>query len=194
MMKMKEFEARSFEHKGKTFEKIIDHEWIAEACDNIISIIKKRRSYTKTLFVSLLNGSVPFEEELSSKATRKMDIMRISYHSYSGTKSTGKFNIEVPIDVDRVKGRDVIILEDIIDTGLTMQKVIADLKAAGAKSVKIVCVLDKVGKHPDLPILYSAFNIKDKFVVGYGMDFDGEFRDIPHIYATGLAKDEELVL
>lgn len=193
-MKMKEFEALSFEYKGKTFEKCIDHEWIADACDNIISIIKKRRSYTKILYVSLLNSSVPFEEELSSKATWKMDIMRISYPSCSGTKSTDKFNIKAPIDADRVKGRDVIILEGIVDTGLTTQKVIAALKAAGAKSVKIVCVLDKVGKHPGLPILYSAFNIKDKFVVGYGMDLDSELHDIPHIYATGLAKDEELVL
>lgn len=190
---MKEFEALSFEYKGKTFEKCIDHEWIADACDNIISIIKKRRSYTKILYVSLLNSSVPFEEELSSKATWKMDIMRISYPSYSGTESTDKFNIKAPID-DRVKGRDVIILEGVVDTGLTTQKVMAALKAAGAKSVKIICVLDKVGKHPDLPILYSAFNIKDKFVVGYGMDFDSELHDIPHIYASGLAKDEELVL
>lgn len=186
---MKEFEALSFEYKGKTFEKCIDHEWIADACDNIISIIRKRRSYTKILYVSLLNSSALFEEELSSKATWKMDIMRISYPSCSGTKSTDKFNI-----VDRVKGRDIIILEGVVDTGLTTQKVIAVLKAAGAKSVKIVCVLDKVGKHPDLPILYSAFNIKDKFVVGYGMDLDSELHDIPHIYATGLAKDEELVL
>ena len=121
-------------------------------------------------------------------------IMRISYHSYAGTQSTGKFNITVPINAERVKGRDCIIIEDIVDTGRTLQKVISDLKAAGAKSVKVICVLDKVGKHPKLPILFRGFNIADKFVIGYGMDYDGKFRDLKHIYAAGLEKEEELVL
>ena len=87
-MKMKEFEALSFEYKGKTFEKCIDHEWIADACDNIISIIKKRRSYTKILYVSLLDSSAPFEEELSSKATWKMDNAYIKHELRGGKQSS----------------------------------------------------------------------------------------------------------
>lgn len=183
-----------FDHKGHHFEKCIDHEWINDACVKALKKIRTRRSFTKILFVSLLNGSVPFQEALQKKANWKMDIMQISYHSYEGQHSTGEFTISKPIDIDRVKDRDIIIIEDIIDTGLTMQKVIADLKAAGAKSVKIVCMLDKVGKHPSLPILFAGFNIIDKFVIGYGLDYDGEFRELPHIYAAGLSKDEELVL
>ena len=191
---MKDFEEFEFDHEGRHFEKCIDNEFILDACDRAMECIRSRRSFTKILYVSLLNGSLPFEADLKSKASWKMDIMRISYHSYVGTQSTGKFNITVPINAERVKGRDCIIIEDIVDTGRTLQKVISDLKSAGAKSVKIICVLDKVGKHPKLPILFSGFNIADKFVIGYGMDYDGKFRDLKHIYASGLEKDEELVL
>lgn len=191
---MKDFEEFELDHEGRHFEKCIDNEFIQDACDRAMECIRSRRSFTKILYVSLLNGSLPFEADLKSKASWKMDIMRISYHSYAGTQSTGKFNITVPLNAERVKGRDCIIIEDIVDTGRTLQKVISDLKSAGAKSVKIICVLDKVGKHPKLPILFSGFNIADKFVIGYGMDYDGKFRDLKHIYASGLEKDEELVL
>lgn len=182
-------------HKGHKFEKIIDRDFIIEAAHRVMAAIKQRRSHTKALYISMLDGSVPFENDLKKIANWDMDIMQISYHSYQGgMKSTGKIKVDIPIDTARVKDRDVIIIEDIVDTGLTMAAVIEELKKAGAKSVKIVCMLDKVKKHPKLPILCAGYQIEDKFVIGYGMDFDGKFRDLKSIYVTGLKEDEELVI
>lgn len=192
-MKLKNFNDESFVHNGKLFIKCIDHEWIEDACKRAISKIKKRPDYKNILFVSLLEGSVPFEEELSSLANWKMNIMQISYHSYKGEESTGEFTITKKIVKSKVKDKNVVIIEDIVDTGNTMQRVIADLKEAGAKSVKIVCLLDKINKHPKLPIIFKGFDILDRFVIGYGMDYDGEFRNLPHIYAS-IKRDDELVV
>lgn len=191
---MSGFDEKVFDYKDHRFEMVINHDWIDDACNLAIAKIRARRSFTKILFVSMLDRSVPFQEELMKKASWDMDIMHISYHSYEDQHGIGNFKITKPIDNERVKGRDVIILEGIVDTGLTMQKVIADLKEAGARSVKIVCVLDKVGKHPDLPILFACFKIMDRFVVGYGMDYDGKFSNLKHIYAVGLSSEDNLVL
>ncbi len=108
-----------------------------------------------------------------------IDFMSVS--SYSGTTSTGVINISKDTDFD-VKGRDVLIVEDIIDTGLTLSHVRKLFEERGTKSLKICTLLDKPSRRTvEIKGDYTGFEIPDEFVVGYGLDYDQHHRNLPYI-------------
>ena len=115
----------------------------------------------------------------------------VQLKSYENTGSTGKVEIIVDQALD-VKGKEILVVEDIVETGHTMRKLISHLKELQPKDVQVFSVMLKVGKTEfDFPIEFVAFLIPDKFVIGYGMDFNQYFRDIPHlciISKAGIAK------
>ncbi|MEG1711207.1 MAG: hypoxanthine phosphoribosyltransferase, partial [Clostridia bacterium] len=134
--------------------------------------------------IGLLRGSVPFLAELIKNMTIDIELDFIYMSSYTGAKSCGETTTFFNLKTD-IKDRDVIVIDDIIDTGLTMTDVYCDLKFKGAKSIKIVTLLDKpqrndyTGIKPD----YYGFEAPICFVVGFGLDYNGLYRNLPYIAA-----------
>lgn len=136
----------------------------------------------KPLFIAILNGSFMFAADLFKYLNIEAEICFIKLASYKGTKSTGHIITAIGLDTD-VTGRHVIITEDIIDTGKTLHNFLPQIRNQQPASLKIAVLLHK----PEATIYpmnidYCCFSIPDKFVVGYGLDYDGLGRNISSIY------------
>ncbi|MCS4537064.1 MULTISPECIES: hypoxanthine phosphoribosyltransferase [unclassified Mycoplasma] len=134
------------------------------------------------LLVGLLKGAVPFMAQLIKDITVENEIAFMIASSYEGgTSSTGNVKIIMDIETD-IEGRDVLVVEDIIDSGITLHKISSMLKNRHPKSYRIITLLDKpsnrkVDLHPDK----AAFVVPDAFLVGYGLDYEEKFRSVPFI-------------
>jgi len=139
------------------------------------------------LFVGILRGCIMFYADLLREVSVDctMDFMCLS--SYSGTSSTGE--VRTMLDLrESIKGRHVVIVEDIVDTGLTLDYLMKNLQSRGAVSIEICCLLDKpanrkVEVHPK----YIGFQIENEFVIGYGLDYNEQYRTLPYV---GVLKPE----
>lgn len=136
----------------------------------------------KPLFIAILNGAFIFAADLFKRITIDAEICFIKLASYKGVKSTGKVITAIGLDVD-LYGRDIIIVEDIVDTGKTLSQFLPQLEHHHPASMKVASLLHKPSAtiHP-IKIDYLGFTIPDKFVVGYGLDYDGLGRNIKEIY------------
>ena len=136
----------------------------------------------RPLFIGILNGSFMFAADLFKFLTIDTEISFIKLASYKGMKSTGNVVTSIGLDVE-LFGKDVIIIEDIVDTGKTLYNFLPKLKDHHPASLKIVALLHKpdATKFP-LTLDYVGFSIPDKFVVGYGLDYDGMGRNLREIY------------
>jgi hypoxanthine phosphoribosyltransferase len=137
------------------------------------------------VFLGVMNGALFFMTDLLRAVDFHPEISCIRLASYKGTKSTGKL---VGLDTlsDSFKGRDVLIIDDILDTGLTLSALVARLKKLGASEVKTCVLLKKRGKqtvaiHAD----WVGFTIPDHFVIGYGLDYDGKYRGLNQVRVLG---------
>lgn len=144
--------------------------------------VSKKYEGKRPLVVGILKGSILFYADFVRRldATVEFDFMAVSSYG-SGTVSSGKLNIKKDLDRD-VNGRDIIIVEDIIDSGTTLSNLKALLLERGAKSVIIVTLLNKKERRehniePD----YNCFEIGNEFVIGYGLDYDEKYRSLPYI-------------
>ncbi len=157
-------------------------EEIEEVCEKIGKQISEDYKDKKPVLIGLLKGSIPFMAELMKHIKCEMETEYMKASSYVGTHSTGAVTIHQDVSID-VKGRHVIIVEDIIDTGLTMQNVVNLLKDRGVASVEIASLLVKPeGKRVDFQeAKYVGFVIENKFVVGYGLDYDQLYRNLNYI-------------
>lgn len=139
------------------------------------------------LFISILNGSFMFAAELFKNISIPAEISFIKLASYKGTTSSGHVITSIGLDAE-IKNKNVIILEDIIDTGKTMSLFLPQLYNQQPASLKIAAMLYKPGSTlHEVPLDYTCFTIPDKFVVGFGLDYNGLGRNIPAIYQL---KDE----
>ena len=139
------------------------------------------------IVVTLLMGGIPFLSELIKHIDIDIHMDYMDVSSYQGTKSTRDVKIIKDLD-GSIDGLDIILLEDIIDTGYTLKKVIDLLYNKGANSVKVVSLLDKPSKRLiDIKADYIGFTIEDAFVVGFGLDFNQLYRNLPYI---GILKKE----
>jgi hypoxanthine phosphoribosyltransferase len=132
--------------------------------------------------VAVLKGSFMFLADLARSIDGPVSLDFIAVSSYGGgTTSSGE--VRLLKDVDRsVEGRDVILVEDIVDTGTTLHYLQEVFHARGARSLKTACLLSKPSRRKvDVPVEYIGFTIEDKFVVGYGLDFDEQYRSLPYI-------------
>ena len=139
------------------------------------------------VLIGVLKGSCVFMADLMRAVDLPMAIDFMAVASYKGTKSSG--DVEILKDLTKsIRGKDVIVCEDIIDTGLTLTRLVEILGTRGANSIKIATLLDKPEPrlNKDLKVDYCGFVIPNKFVVGYGLDVDGRFRNLPFI---GVVKD-----
>lgn len=133
------------------------------------------------VLIGILKGSVMFMTELAKniKSNVALDFMDVS--SYEGTESSGKVTINKDIR-DTIEGKDVILVEDIIDTGRTLTYVRDYLKQKNPNSIKIATMLSKPSRRViELEVDYIGFAIEDKFVVGYGLDYNEKYRNLPYI-------------
>ena len=137
------------------------------------------------IFLGILKGSVPFMWELSKKMKRSVQFEFIEVSSYKGTESTGEIVMHKDIK-ESIEGKNVIIVEDIIDTGRTLTYLKEHLLKKNPKSLKIATLLSKPSRRiQELHVDYVGFTIEDKFVVGFGLDYDQELRNLPYIGYIG---------
>jgi hypoxanthine phosphoribosyltransferase len=166
----------------KSFEIYLSESAIQESVKNIAETINKEYRDKKPLFIAILNGSFMFAADLFKYLTIAAEISFIKLASYRGMKSTGNVITSIGLDVE-LFGKDVIIIDDIVDTGKTLYNFLPKLKDHHPSSLKIAALLHKpeATRFP-LNLDYVGFSIPDKFVVGYGLDYDGLGRNLKEIY------------
>ena len=155
-------------------------EEITKRCAEIGKEISDYYKDETPIVVGLLKGSVPFMAELCKNITCDMEMEFMDVSSYSGTFSN---EVKIVKDVEcSVTNRSVLLVEDIIDTGKTLKKVKELMYHKGAKDVKIVTMLDKVeARVVDIQTDYKAFDIPNEFVIGYGLDYNQKYRNLPYV-------------
>lgn len=168
--------------KDKEFELFIPEEEIKEAIAKMAERIRADLEGVRPLFVGILNGAFMFTAELMARLNAPYEISFARYSSYKGTHTTGVVREIMPVQAD-VKGRTVVLLEDIIDTGFTMQYIMDKIRSDGARDVKLATMLFKPDSlkcalKPD----YVGIEIPSDFIVGYGLDYDEMGRGYRDIY------------
>jgi hypoxanthine phosphoribosyltransferase len=134
------------------------------------------------LLIGVLKGAMIFLSDLVRAADLRLGLEFIAISSYgASTRSSGEVKIVKDLDVP-IEGRDILVVEDIVDTGLTLSYLLANLESRGARSVKLAALLNKQERRlREVPIDYLGFDIPDAFVVGYGLDFAERYRNLPYI-------------
>lgn len=151
------------------------------------------RDSQNLLLLGLLRGSVMFMTDLMRKVHRPMTMDFMSVSSYAGSETTGFVRIDSDHKTN-INGWDVILIDDIVDSGYTIHTIRKLLLDRKPKSLKVCALLDKVSKHKvDIDIDYCGFEIPDYFVVGYGLDIDERGRNLPYIASVDLEKYQALV-
>ena len=160
---------------------LINKSKLEKRIDEMARQIEKDYEGKDIVFIGILKGSIMFMAELAKniKNNVEMDFMDVS--RYEGTESTG--NIKINKDIrNSIEGKDVIIVEDIIDTGRTLTYLVEYLKQKNPNSLKIATMLSKPSRRiMELNVDYIGFAIDDKFVVGYGLDYNEKYRNLPYI-------------
>jgi len=166
----------------KVFKKFIDKAALQKATQNVGEKMNAELSDKNPLFLVVLNGAFVFASDLLRTFRYDCDISFIKLSSYIGTKSTHTVREVIGLDTN-VKDRTVVLIEDIIDTGITMDHIIEQMKLLEAKEVKTATMLFKPQAiEKDFPIDYVGLEIPNDFIVGYGLDYNGKGRNLPDIY------------
>jgi hypoxanthine phosphoribosyltransferase len=166
----------------KLFKPYITAEQISEQVKRVASEIDRDYKNKKPLFIAILNGAFMFAADLFREVAIESEICFIKLASYKGVASSGQVVTAIGLDVDIV-GREVIIIEDIIDTGKTLSHFLPQLKHHHPASLKIAALLHKPEAMVyDIKIHYLGFTVPNKFLVGYGLDYDGLGRNMKEIY------------
>jgi hypoxanthine phosphoribosyltransferase len=167
----------------KDFALMLEHEQIKKRIRLIGIQLTVDYENRVPVFVGVLNGSFIFLADLVKEITLSSEVTFVKISSYNGDKSTGKVKEEIGLNMD-LKGRDVIIVEDIVDTGTTLRYLLGKIKEHNPASVKICTLLlkPKSLKQEMEEITYVGFEIPNEFVVGYGLDYNGLGRNLKNIY------------
>jgi hypoxanthine phosphoribosyltransferase len=171
-MKIKDLEFHPFISKSKIQQKVRE---LAEQ-------IAKDYSDKTPVFLPVLNGAFIFAAELIKQIDVPCKVSFVKVSSYMGTHSSGQLKTLIGLE-ESLFNQHIIIVEDIIDTGLTLKKLVDDLNSLGAKSVEVVALLRKLpARENNIFIKYVGFEIEKEFVLGYGLDYDGLGRNLKEIY------------
>ena len=174
--------ARVIQVKDKTFSIFIPEEQILAEVRRVAKEIARDYEGRNPIFLSVLNGSFIFTADLLRELDLPCEVAFVRMASYEGVKSTGEIREIMGLNID-VTGRPVIIVEDIVDTGLTMSHMLAMLKNHNPGSIDICTLLMKPDKlQVDLDVRYCCLQIPNDFIVGYGLDYDGYGRNMRDIY------------
>jgi hypoxanthine phosphoribosyltransferase len=166
----------------KTFSTFLSESAISEQVKRIAKEINSDYKGKTPLFIAILNGSFMFASDLFKELEIEAQVCFIKLASYQGVKSTGNVVTSIGLDVS-LKDRDVVVIEDIVDTGKTLHDFLPQIMDQNPASVKLATLLHKPDalKYP-LTIDYVGFSIPNKFVVGYGLDYDGLGRNLKEIF------------
>jgi len=166
----------------KSFEIYLSEETILQRVKEIAATISKDYAGKRPLFIAILNGSFMFASDLFKHLTIEAELCFIKLASYKGLKSSGNVVTSIGLE-DDLFDKDVIIVEDIVDTGKTLHNFLPKLRHQQPKSLRIAALLHK-SEATEFPLAlnYVGFEIPNKFVVGYGLDYDGLGRNLKEIY------------
>ncbi|MEI9810200.1 MAG: hypoxanthine phosphoribosyltransferase [Bacteroidota bacterium] len=166
----------------KSFETYLSEETILQRVKEMAGAISKDYAGKRPLFIAILNGSFMFASDLFKQLDMEAELCFIKLASYKGMKSSGNVVTSIGLE-DDLFGKDVIIVEDIVDTGKTLHNFLPKLLHQQPASLKIAALLNKpeATEYP-LELHYIGFDIPDKFVVGYGLDYNGLGRNLKEIY------------
>ena len=169
--------------KDLEFKKFITADRIEKKVASLAHQINADYEERTPIFLPVLNGSLMFASDLLKEITLSCRVSFVKISSYAGgTTSSGQLKTLIGHD-ESLFGLDIIIVEDIVDSGLTLEKLMEDLKGRGAKSVEAIALLRKrVAREKDIQVKYVGFELEDEFILGYGLDYDGLGRNLKDIY------------
>ncbi|MEO7988040.1 MAG: hypoxanthine phosphoribosyltransferase [Chryseolinea sp.] len=173
-MKIKELE----------FEKFISEADVQKKVKALAKQINADYKDKTPVFLPILNGSFMFASDLVKEVDIPCRVSFVKVSSYQGTQTTGQLKSLIGLEESSFN-QDLIIIEDIVDTGLTLQKIVEELRSLGTKSVEVVSLLrKKPAREKNMEAKYVGFEIEEEFVVGYGLDYDGLGRNLKDIYKS----------
>lgn len=165
----------------ENFKELISREQLEKRLFELAEQLDAYYQGKEIIALCVMRGSVYFAIELTLKMKTKMQLEFITLSSYEGTESSGKINLVTDLR-ESIENKDVLIIEDIIDTGRTMSYLLEYLKSKNPRSLKLCVLADKPSKREiEVPIDYIGFEVPNKFIVGYGFDIDNYYRNIPYI-------------
>ena len=166
----------------KEFSIYLSEEKILEQVKRVADEINRDMNGEEPIFMGILNGSFMFASDLYKNITLNSQITFLKLASYQGTSSTGNIKRLIGINED-IKNKTVVIIEDIVDTGNTLDSIIKQLRGYEPKAIKLVTLLFKPKAYTkDFPIDYKCFDIPNDFILGYGLDYNGYGRNLRNIY------------
>ena len=174
-----------------TFKTKISSAEIQKAVAEVAKQINKDLKGKKPLFLAVLNGSFMFAADLMKKINIECEISFVKVASYEGTQSTGNMKQLIGINED-IKGRTVVVIEDIVDTGNTIENIWNELNTMGVAELKVATLLFKPEAYTKtVPLDYVAIVIPNDFIVGYGLDYKGLGRNLEDIYVLDYENDKK---
>jgi hypoxanthine phosphoribosyltransferase len=172
--------------KDLTFKQFINKSRIQEKVRSLASDINTDYAGKIPVFLPILNGSFMFASDLMKHIDLPCKVSFVKISSYAGTTSSGQMKMLIGIE-ESLFNQDVIIIEDIIDTGRTLKKILDELNSLGAKSVEVATLLRKQpARDKDIGARYVGFEIENEFVLGYGLDYDGLGRNLKDLFQAKL--------
>lgn len=163
------------------FKVLISQEEIQKRLYELAEQLDRDYEGKEVTIVSVMRGAVFFTVDLTLKMKTKLKYEFITISSYEGTESTGKIVLREDLR-DSIEGKDVLIVEDIVDTGRSMTFLLNYLRSKNPASLKVCTLANKVSRREfEVPIDYIGFEVPDKFIVGYGFDVDNNYRNLPYI-------------
>lgn len=172
--------------KDLEFKKFISHTKIEERVAELAGQISEDYKGKTPVLLPVLNGAFMFASDLVKDITVSCRVSFVKISSYQGTQSTGQLKTLVGHE-ESLFNQDILIVEDIVDSGMTLQKIIVELRDRGAKSVEAVTLLrKKIAREKNTEVKYVGFELEDEFVVGYGLDYDGLGRNYRDLYKQSV--------
>ncbi len=176
--------------KDKQFEVFIPESKILQRISDLARQLNHAYANKEPIFIAVLNGSFMFAADLMKKVSVTCHISFIRVSSYQSMESTGKITELIGLQ-EAITNRHVVIIEDIVDTALTMSHLVAQLQTHGPASLEIVTLLCKrEAMQKPMALKYVGFDIPNAFVVGYGLDYDGLGRNLPDVYVEAMVNDK----
>jgi hypoxanthine phosphoribosyltransferase len=168
---------------GRKFREIISGDEISKRVDELAGILNRDYAGKDVVFLGILNGAFLFAADLFRRINLKAQISFVKLASYEGTRSSGSVKELIGWNED-IRNKQVLVIEDIVDTGHTLELIVGELRVRKVADIKVATLLFKPKAYrKKIPVDYVGFEIPDDFVVGYGLDYDGYGRNLPSVYS-----------